>query len=36
MITLATEWPLSGQLLLQHRVDHAGCVRNVFGITVFR
>jgi hypothetical protein len=36
MIAVATECPLSGQLHLRHRVDHAICVRNVFGVTVFR
>jgi hypothetical protein len=33
---VATDWPLSGQLHLRHQADHAICVRNVFGITVFR
>jgi hypothetical protein len=36
MTAVATEWPLSGQLRLCHQVDHGTCVRNVFGITVFR
>jgi hypothetical protein len=35
-MAVATEWPLSGQLLLRHRADYARWVRNVFGITVFR
>lgn len=36
MIAVATEWPLSGQLYLRQRVDHAIWVRNVFAITVIR